>query len=296
MLSDELSEGLVRRLFEAERDRVPIAPLSDSYPDLSEEDAYRIQDGLVAAGGEGVIGYKLGFTSRAMREQMGISGPNHGRLTGGMRVDSNGARIELSRLIHPRVEPEVSLLIEHDLHGPGLLPVQVYPAIRWVFGALEVVDSRYRDYRFRAEDNAADNSSAARFVLGPPTALGGVPDLRLAGAMIWQNGRLLGRGIGADALGGPIDAVAWLANRLGEAGRKLEAGSIVLTGASRKPTPSAKEERSSRSSPGWEASKHTSSEARNAGSRDESRGQGTMRRAISVLSKECGFSIQAERL
>ncbi len=227
-LTQTLTETLSRRLLEAERARNPIEPLTDEYPDLAESDAYQIQDALVAARGETASGYKLGFTSRAMREQMGISSPNHGRLTESMKVDDSP--VPLSTLIHPRVEPEVALLVERDLSGPGLAPQWVCPAIRWAFGALEVVDSRYRDYRFRASDNIADNSSAARFVLGRPVSLAATPDPRLAGVSLQKDGRTVDNGVGANAMGGPLAALAWLANRLGEAGKTLEAGSVVLTG------------------------------------------------------------------
>jgi 2-keto-4-pentenoate hydratase len=230
VLTGTLAESLSERLLEAERTRTPIPPLTEEHPELTVRDAYEIQRALVDARGEETVGYKLGFTSAAMREQMGIAGPNYGRLTRSMQVDPDAGPIGLSGLIHPRVEPEVAVLVEEDLASPGLIPAQIYPAVRWAFGALEVVDSRYRDYRFRAEDNTADNSSAARFVLGPPISLAAAPDIRLAGALLWKEGRVVGSGVGADALGDPIRAVAWLADRLGEEGAVLEGGSIVLTG------------------------------------------------------------------
>lgn len=230
MLNGTLARSLSERLLAAERTRTPIPPLTDEHPGLSERDAYAIQQALLRMRAEEVVGYKLGFTSAAMREQMGVAGPNHGRLTRRMQVDPGAGPVSLSGLIHPRVEPEVAVLVEKDLAGPGLTPAQIYPAVRWAFGALEVVDSRYRDYRFKAEDNTADNSSAARFVLGPPVPLTAAPDLRLAGALLWRDGRVVGSGVGADALGDPMRAVAWLADRLGEDGGVLEGGSIVLTG------------------------------------------------------------------
>ncbi|MEW6635314.1 MAG: fumarylacetoacetate hydrolase family protein [Actinomycetota bacterium] len=223
-------EGLARRLLEAERARVPIDPLTDERPDLTLREAYRIQEAALEERGSPRIGYKLGFTSEVMRRQMGISGPNYGRLTRSMPVDADAGPIPLSGLIHPRVEPEVALLVERELAGPGLTRAEVYPAVRLAFAALEVVDSRFRDYRFRLEDNTADNSSAARFVLGPPVHLASAPDLRLVSALLWKDGRVLDGGIGADAMGDPLSAVVWLANSLGEEGRSLEEGSIVLTG------------------------------------------------------------------
>lgn len=237
MLTGGSAESLSERLLEAERARTPIPPLTDELPGLTVRDAYGIQRALVKARGEETVGYKLGFTSAAMREQMEIAGPNYGRLTRAMQVNPDAGPIGLSELIHPRVEPELAVLIEKDLAGPGMIPAQIYPSVRWAFGALEIVDSRYQNYRFRAEDNTADNSSAARFVLGPPICLSATPDLRLAGALLWKDGRVVASGVGADALGDPIRAVAWLADRLGEEGRVLEGGSVVLTGGLTKAHP-----------------------------------------------------------
>lgn len=223
-------EGLARRLLAAERARTPIDPLTDEHPDLTLRDAYRIQEAALEERGEPCVGYKLGFTSEAMRRQMGIPGPNYGRLTRSMPVDADSGPIPLSELIHPRVEPEVALLVERDLAGPGLTRAEIHLAVRLAFAALEVVDSRFRDYRFRLEDNTADNSSAARLVLGAPVDLSSAPDLRLVGALLWKDGHVLDSGVGANAMGDPLSAVVWLANRLGEWGRALEEGSIVLTG------------------------------------------------------------------
>jgi 2-keto-4-pentenoate hydratase len=227
-LADTLTEELSLSLLEAERTRTPLLPLSDSHPDLTEQDSYQIQDALVATKEGSQVDYKLGFTSDAMREQMGIPDPNYRQLTWSMWVDADAGPIKLSELIHPRVEPEVALLVEWDLSGPGLTPAQVYPAIRWAFGALEVVDSRCRDYRFLAEDNTADNSSTARFVLGSPISLR--TELQLVSVVLGRDGEIVDCGVGANAMGDSVRAVVWLANRLGEAGKVLGERSIVLTG------------------------------------------------------------------
>lgn len=230
MLTDTLAEELSRRLLEAERSRTPVEPLTDSHPDLTQQEAYRIQEAVVGARGEALVGYKMGFTSEAMRKQMGIPSPNYGQLTGDMRVDADAGPVGLSGLIHPRVEPEIAVLVEKDLSGPDLNPAKVYPAVRWAFSALEVVDSRFINYRFRLQDNTADNSSAARFVMGAPVPLSSIPDLRLAGVVLWKDGHVIGSGAGAGAMGDPLQTIIWLANSLGETGRVLEEGSIVLTG------------------------------------------------------------------
>jgi 2-keto-4-pentenoate hydratase len=225
--TSELQHALARRLVAAERTRTPIAPLTDEYPDLTLEAAYEIQALVLAARKGEHAGYKLGFTSAPMREQMGIAGPNHGRLTADMRVDLEP--IALSGLIHPRVEPEVAVLVERDLAGPGVSAPRARSSVRWAMPALEVVDSRFRDYRFRLPDNTADNSSAARFVLGEPQSLEDL-DLRYVEVVLDKDGERLDSGFGSNAMGDPLEAVAWLANALYERGATLEAGSVVLTG------------------------------------------------------------------
>jgi 2-keto-4-pentenoate hydratase len=218
---------LANRLHEAWRAATPIAPLTDDVPDLDEAGAYAVQTALVRLRGGTPAGYKLGFTSLAMRVQMGVDSPNYGVLLGQTYLPEP---VLPGGLIHPRVEPEIALLLERELTGPGVTAVNVIGAAGAVFGALEVVDSRYRDYRFKAVDNIADNSSAAHYVLGAPQALGTLGDARLVGVLLSGNGRLLDQGMGVNALGSPLAAVAWLANRLADHGRSLPAGSLILTG------------------------------------------------------------------
>lgn len=227
MLSDTSIEALADRILEAENIRTAMPPLTEAHPELSERDAYRIQDAVVDRKRD-PIGYKLGFTGAAMREQMGVESPNYGRLTTAMRAD-NGT-IELSKLIHPRVEPEIALLTASELHGPGLNLSDVRQAVSHLCAALEVVDSRYIDYRFRAADNTADNSSAARFVLGAPVPVACGTEPAAAEVVLQCNGVVVDKGRGENALGDPFAALLWLAERLGEHGATLPQDSLILTG------------------------------------------------------------------
>ncbi|WP_448508142.1 2-keto-4-pentenoate hydratase [Immundisolibacter sp.] len=204
------------------------APLSDDFPDLAETDAYAIQAELLRRKGGTRAGYKLGFTSAAMREQMGVDHPNCGVLLAGMRLAE--PHLPAGALIQPRVEPEIAILLARDLRGADLTPEQVAAATAAVLPAIEVVDSRYRDYRFKSVDNIADNSSAARYVLGAPRALSDVGDLRLVGVLLSIDGVPVDQGIGASALGSPLAAVAWLVAHLCARGEGLRAGEVVLTG------------------------------------------------------------------
>lgn len=220
---------LAASLFEAETSCQPRARLSDHYPQLTIDDAYRISAEKLRLRGQVVTGYKLGYTSEAMRRQMQIDSPNYGVLTADLLV-SDGCQ-PFAALIHPLVEPEIAI----QLRKP--LPVQQHHTVRsllaadlYYMAALEVCDTRYPAYQFKAVDNIADNSSAARYVLGEPVPVSNPDALTTLPVELWRNGQLLDRGVAADALGGPLLALAWLANRLATEGTTLKAGDVVLTG------------------------------------------------------------------
>lgn len=224
--------ALADRLHRAERDRRPIARLTDERQNLTEADAYRIQAALVerrVAEGETVCGAKLGFTSRAMQQALGVDHPNFGWLTDAMVADDGVVRAD--ELIHPKVEPEIAFLIGRDLAGPGVTAAHVLAATDAVVACLEVVDSRYEGFRFMAQDNIADDSSSARFVLGrdvrrPHDGL----DLALTGVVLVHDEAIVQTAAGAAVLGHPAVAVAWLVRRLAGDGRGLRAGDVVLSG------------------------------------------------------------------
>ena len=227
-LDTDTVNQLAARLRQAAIERRAGAPLSDTHADLTEADAYAIQAALLHLKGGTRAGYKLGFTSAAMRKQMGVEHPNSGVLLAGMRLED--ARLPAGALIHPRVEPEIAILLGRDLRGDQVTPEQVAAATAAVLPAIEVVDSRYRDYRFKSVDNIADNSSAARYVLGTPRALSDLGDLRRVAVRLDIDGVLVDEGQGDAALGSPLLAVAWLVAHLNHAGEGLRAGEVVLTG------------------------------------------------------------------
>lgn len=177
--------------------------------------AYAVQRRLTAlrtARGAARIGFKLGYTSQAMREQMHVDQPNHGPLLDTMRITDG--RVP-AHLIHPRVEPEIALVL-----GPDLRPVRAH-------AALEVVDSIWRDYRFSLELNTADGSSAAGLVLGPPLPVEGLDRVPVK---LMHNGALIADGTGAAAMGHPLRALEWLRETLTRSGDQLRAGDVVITG------------------------------------------------------------------
>jgi 2-keto-4-pentenoate hydratase len=227
---DALIEACAQALWTAERTATPMACLTDTHPALDEATAYAIQARKLALRGSRPVGFKLGYTSTAMRQQMNIDHPNFGVLTEDHRVDEAEGHVAAAPLIHPRVEPEIALLTGRDISGTGHNRHSIFRAVDAVLPALEIVDTRYHDYQFKLTDNISDNSSSARFVTGSPVALSTVPDLRLLGVLLWSQGRTLDHGIGANALGDPLLALAWLAGFLAERGEIIPAGSLILTG------------------------------------------------------------------
>jgi 2-keto-4-pentenoate hydratase len=225
----ELADGLWR----AETDRVPIDPITESWPDLSVDDAYAIQtrnvDRRVAAGAV-VCGHKVGLTSRASQELLGVREPNFGALLDDMFVDECD-EVRLDALVQPRVEAEIAFLMATDLAGPGVTATHALAAIGGVLPAIEVVDSRIVDWRIRLADTVADNASSGRAVLGARIMPVAGMDLRLLGVLFHRNGAPIGSGAGAAVLGNPARCVAWLANKLGSLGSGLRRGDIVLPGA-----------------------------------------------------------------
>jgi 2-oxo-3-hexenedioate decarboxylase len=229
-LDPETIWDLAGRLDEARRSRTPTTRLTDDHPGLTEVDAYAIADHGVTlreAAGERVVGAKLGFTSAAMRDAMGVDWPNYGWLTDPMVV-SDG-QVSLGDLIHPKAEPEIAFVLGEDLEGAAVSARDVLSATAYVMPVIEVVDSRFVGFRFRALDNTSDNSSAGMVVLGT-RATRPAFDLSRVGAVVTVNGELFQTSSGAAALGHPAASVAWLVRRLASSGRGLEAGHLIISG------------------------------------------------------------------
>jgi len=222
-----MSASNSERLDAAQRGVAAIAQL-DLAPDLAA--AYRIQHELIGhrlARGERLVGCKLGFTSKAKMAQMGVSEIIVGRLTDAMRI-GDGADVDLTGFIHPRVEPEVAFRLSRqvDLDDPA---TDIASCVDAVAPAIEIIDSRYQDFRFTVTDVVADNTSAGRYVVGTPVDPQGI-DLRLVGVVLEKNGKVSATASGAAVLGHPASAVAWLARQLWTEGEGLQAGEIVLSG------------------------------------------------------------------
>lgn len=235
-------QELAARLTKAVTERTAIDPLTDdpefSGPgrDLDLDTGYAVQRVLREQAGPRV-GWKLGVTSRAKQAQVGVSDPVYGFLPGTGALDL-GVPLRTGELIQPRAEPEIVFVLGRDLAGEYVTAADVLSATSGLAVGIEVLDSRFRDYRFTMADVVADNTSAARFVVGTPVSPAGI-DVRLVGVLLEKNGRLVATASGAASLGHPAAAVAWLVRRLAASGEGLAAGEVVLSGGLTAATPVA---------------------------------------------------------
>lgn len=231
-LPRERIEALAQLLDDCAVEARDTAKVTDTHPEMDWDDAYAVQDALRArqlARGARLVGYKAGLTSFAKMRQMGVESPVFGYLLDAHAVPDGGA-CRFAELIHPKVEPEIAFVLRRELRGPGCHVGAVLAATDFVMPGIEVIDSRYRDFKFDLKSVVADNTSAARFVVGgQPLGVAGV-DLRTLGVVLEKNGEPVAFGAGAAVLGHPATAVAMLANMLGARGEAIPAGSVILSG------------------------------------------------------------------
>jgi 2-keto-4-pentenoate hydratase len=211
----------------------PIASTREWLADASAELAYDIQDANTRhwlSAGRRLVGRKIGLTSAAIQQQLGVDQPDFGMLFADMEVASGGA-IQGDWLLQPRAEAEIAFVMQRDLTGESVTANDVLNATAYVLPAIEVVDSRILDWKISLVDTIADNASSGMYVIGTePRALTAV-DLRLCGMVMTKNDSIVATGSGAACLGHPLNAVRWLATTMARKGRPLRAGDIVLSGA-----------------------------------------------------------------
>lgn len=220
------------RLSEAARTLEPIAPLRDEWPGMTIDDAYDVQTAVLdaeLAAGHRLVGRKIGLTSPAMQQQLGVGEPDFGWVVDHMVVDP-GRPIALDRFISPKVEPELAMRLGRTLQGPGVTIEDARAAVESVHAALEIIDSRIADWNIRLVDTVADNASCGAIVIGDALPVA-VEDTAGLDCEFVIEGEVVARGTGTDVLGDPVAPLAWLANLLGERGVALEAGQVVLTGS-----------------------------------------------------------------
>ena len=209
-----------------------VVKITDAHPDMDWADAYDIQDAIRArkeAAGDRCAGLKAGLTSFAKMKQMGVDVPCFGFMSASM-VRPEGSEIRMADFIHPKVEAEICVVTKAPLYGPGCHLGNVLAAIDFVLPAVEIIDSRYRDFKFDLKSVVADNTSAAGFVVGGRSRDLADLDLRTLGVCLEKNGQIVAMAAGAAVVGHPAAAVAMLANHLGTRGQHIPAGSFIMTG------------------------------------------------------------------
>ena len=221
-------------LYQAMLNREAVAPLTERGFAISIADAYHISLRMLErrlAAGEKIIGKKIGVTSKAVQNMLGVYQPDFGYLTDAMVFNSGEAMPISEKLIQPRAEGEIAFILKKDLMGPGVTNADVLAATECVIPCFEVVDSRIQDWKIKIQDTVADNASCGLFVLGDQAVSPRQVDLVTCGMVVEKNGQLLSTGAGAAALGSPVNCVAWLANTLGHFGIGLKAGEVILSGS-----------------------------------------------------------------
>ena len=232
-LDKQTIEKLAKHCEDAELNAQEITKITDDYPEMTYEDAYDIQwtaRKAKEARGTKIVGMKMGLTSQAKMKQMGVPNPCYGYLADYFSF-GDGAEIKIDELIHPKVEAEIAFVLKDDLTGPGCHIGDVLAATDFVMPAVEIIDSRYKDFKFDLKSVIADNSSSSRYVTGGRMRDIKDLDLKTLGVVMEINGEVVQLGAGAAVLGHPATAIAMLANMMGERGEILKAGSYILSGA-----------------------------------------------------------------
>jgi 2-keto-4-pentenoate hydratase len=237
-----LVRSIAERLDSAWRLREPILPITESDGITDIETAYAIQSqwtSLRVERGEKIVGRKIGLTSKAVQEQLGVGEPDYGTLWESSFYEAKDGRVTVpaSDFIQPRIEGEVAFLIGKSLHEPSITPEQILDATEACALGVEIVDSRIANWKIKLIDTIADNASYGGFTLGPWDKRMREADLSALEMRISQNGAPAGAGLGSAVLGNPARSAAWLANKLLEFGVSLEPGDVVISGAFMKMLP-----------------------------------------------------------
>lgn len=215
----------------AQRDAADIVKLTEAQPEMDVADGYAVQAELCRrwqADGRRLTGYKGGLTSRAKMVQMGLETPVFGVLMGDTCVP-DGDAVDMAQLIHPKVEAEIAFVMSRELAGDVSIE-EVLAATEFVLPAIEVIDSRFKDFKFDIQSVIADNTSAARYVVGGSPRRPEGLDLRLLGVVMRRNGELVGTAAGAAVMGHPAASIVALVRWLADSDQTLPAGSLVMTG------------------------------------------------------------------
>lgn len=226
----ESIDQAARDLLEVYDTKKPIAPLRETIPGMTLEDAYAIQTATRPHFPGALAGRKIGLTSKAMQKQLGVDSPDFGFFTAEM-FHRDGAHLPAADYVAPKVEPEFAFLLKKDLAGPGITREDVADAIESVHAAIEIIDSRIENWNIRLVDTVADNASCGAVAVAQQPLDVDPRNLDDVACSLLINDEVVGSGTGADVLGDPLEPVAWLANLLGEQGEELEVGQWILPGS-----------------------------------------------------------------
>jgi len=232
-MADAAIQAAAEKIRNAWQSGKAIAPVRDSLPANDLDAAYAVQQLNTRhwiATGRRLSGRKIGLTAKAVQKQLGVDQPDYGMLFADMEV-VDGDEIALGRVLQPRAEAEVALVLGDDLTGQSLTLVDLIDAVDYALPAIEVVGSRIDKWDIKIVDTIADNASSGLYVLGTtPVTLDNI-DLRLCGMSLEKKGEPVSVGAGVACLGNPLNAALWLARKMVDVGMPLQAGDVILTGA-----------------------------------------------------------------
>ncbi len=232
-LDHEKIDQLAEELLKAEEQGETIKPFSERFSMFTTKDGYAIQRSITElklAEGHRIVGKKIGFTSEKLRQQFNVDEPDYGIITH-KAVMMEQEPLVMSELISPKIEAEIAFILKDDLNKPDVTVADVIGATAGIMPSLEIVDSRFEDWRVTVADTIADNAANARIILGGVMRPLEAYDLRYIGLTIFQNGELIDSATGSAVSGNPVHAVVWLANKLYELGYPLKKGEIVMSGS-----------------------------------------------------------------
>lgn len=227
-------EELAKHLAKAVEDGAGVAPVTEIRPQLTVPEAYDIQLHNInrkLKAGRQIVGKKIGLTSKAMQDSLGVDEPDYGHLLDDMVITNDEPVLYRDQVLQPRVEGELAFVLKQDLIGPSVTVADVLAATETIVAAIEIVDSRVKDWQITLRDTVADNGSSAFYILGDKRLAPDQVDRIGVDMQLYKNGELINEGNGKAVLGDPAYCVAWLANKLHEFNITLKAGEVILAGA-----------------------------------------------------------------
>jgi len=234
-LPEHQRQALGEEMYHALRDCKTLAPLTERCEDIEIEDAYHISQAMLECRlnntDEKIVGKKIGVTSAAVQDMLGVYQPDFGFLTSAMHVENKSSVTIKDNLIQPRAEAEIAFMLKADLQGPGVTEADVLAATECIIPCFEIVDSRIHDWKIKIQDTVADNASCGVYVLGDERIDPNTVDLPDLNVTVFKNGKEISAGKGSAVQGNPVTAVAWLANTLGEFGIPFKSGEVILSGS-----------------------------------------------------------------